>query len=113
MATKIPADWKQAVSAILQKGVTDQLEVTFRAKTNFEDLFPDTFTCDMLDAFVDALANPNLQGNRVIGMKPEGETYEFIFAYRSLPVYGKVCLRKDGRLVVIISAHRPLKGNEV
>lgn len=113
MATKIPDKWKSDVSDILKEGFTERLQVTIRAVQNFQDLFPDAFNYHMLEAFIATLGIPTLKGKRVNGMRPEGETYEFIFTYRSLPVYGKVCLRKDGRLVVIISAHRPLKGNEI
>lgn len=113
MATKIPDTWKATISEILKEGFTERLEVTIRAFQNFQDLFPDAFNYHMLEAFIAALGIPDLTGKRVYGITPEGEAYEFIFTYRSRPVYGKVCLRKDGRLVVIISAHRPLKGNEV
>lgn len=113
MAERIPEGWKRAVSSILSEGYSGRVEVTVRAQNEFESLFPDTFRYHLLEAFVEALGNSDLEGNRVYGMTPEGETYEFIFTYRSQPVYGKVCLRKDGRLVVIISAHRPLKGNRI
>lgn len=111
MAEQIPNKWKKAVLAILAEGLGERVEVTVRARQDFEDLFPDTFGYHLIEAFTEALQIPELEGNRKYGMKPEGEIYEFIFDYRKLPVYGKVCLRKDGKLVLIISAHRPLKGN--
>lgn len=110
MAERIPDNWKKAVTAILDKGL-ERVKITLRAQQNFEELFPDTFNYNLIEVFADALRIPDLSGNKIEGMSPKGETYEFIFEYRRKLVYGKVCLREDGKLVVIFSAHRPLKGN--
>ena len=110
MPERIPDNWRTAVVAILKGGHSDRIEVCLRAWLDFQSLFSAAFTYEIYDAFILALKDPELLGKRVYGMKPEGETYEFIFTYQRKLVYGKVCLTKDKRLVVVFSAHRPLKG---
>ncbi len=107
MPERIPDNWRTAVVNILKGGHSDRIEVCLRAWLDFQSLFSAAFTYEIYDAFILALKDPELLGNRVYGMKPEGE---FIFTYQRKQVYGKVCLTKDKRLVVIFSAHRPLKG---
>lgn len=113
MAENIPEEWKRAVLAILKEGHTERIEVRIRAVLDFQSMFPGAFTYEIYDAFIGALKEPEIQGARVHGMTPEGQTYEFIFNFRKKVLYGKVCLTTQKRLVVIFSAHTPLKGNKV
>jgi len=113
MAERIPEEWKRAVVEILAKGYSGRIEVRLRALLDFQALFPGAFPYEIYEAFIDALSEPDVDGNRVHGMKPEGETYEFIFRHQKKNLYGKVCLTTDGRVVVIFSAHTPLKGDKV
>jgi hypothetical protein len=110
MAAPIPEEWKRSVLAILKAGHAKRIEVRLRAVLDFQAMFPGAFMYEIYKAFIDALSEPGLEGRRVQGMEPDGETYEFIFRHRKNVLYGKICLTMDGRLVVIFSAHRPLKG---
>lgn len=110
----IPYEWRRAVVAILQEGLhSKRIEVSRRAFVDYQSLFPSEFSYQMFEAFADALSLPEVFGKREYGMVPEGETYGFIFKHQRKEVYGKVCLTADGRVVVIFSAHRPLKGESV
>lgn len=113
MAERVPEEWKRAVVEILNEGHSDRIDVRLRAVLDFQSLFPGAFTYEIYDAFIEALSIPNVEGRRVHGMNPDGETYEFIFIHRKKDLYGKLCLTTDGRVVVIFSAHRPLKGDKV
>jgi hypothetical protein len=111
MAKRIPDKWKNAVIAILEEAPDyKHIQITKRATEEFQALFPFAFTNDLCSAFVQALKTPDLEGKQVFGIDPEGTTYEFIFSYNNENVYGKICLTIDNQLVIIISAHRPLKG---
>lgn len=113
MAERIPEEWKRAVVEILKEGHSDRVEVRLRAVLDFQSLFPGAFTYEIYDAFIEALSVADVEGRRVHGMKPDGETYELIFRHRKMDLYGKLCLTTDGRVVVIFSAHTPLKGDKV
>jgi hypothetical protein len=84
-----------------------------RARTNWSDLFPSLFAGDLLTALSNALEDPELLGNQVLGMQEPGETYEFIFTYASRQVYAKVNLCPGEKVIIIYSAHRPLKGTTI
>jgi len=45
-------------------------------------------------------------------MNEPGESYAFIFHFRNLPIYAKANLTTAEEVVIIYSAHRPLKGEE-
>ena len=60
--------------------------------------------------YQEALKQPNLLGNQILEMDEEGEVYEFIFVHESQHVYSKINLCPDGTVIIIYSAHRPLKG---
>ncbi|MFO7535359.1 MAG: hypothetical protein R6X19_06715 [Kiritimatiellia bacterium] len=113
MAAPIPGEWKRAVLAILKEGHSKRIEVRLQAVKDFQALFPGAFTYEIYDAFSEGLNRPDLEGNRVYGMVPKGETYEFIFNHRKKDLYGKVCLTTDGRVVVVFSAHEPRKGSKL
>lgn len=113
MVERIPEEWKRAVVAILKEGYSDRIAIRTRAFLDFQSLFPGAFPYEIHAAFIEYLTEPDIDGQRVYGMTPEGETYEFIFKHRKKDLYGKVCLTTDGRVVVIFSAHRPLKGDKV
>lgn len=110
MAEIIPDLWKNKVRAILTEAPNDSIIVKKRAAEEFQAMFPLSFSYNLYQAFEQALETPGLTGNQVYGMTPEGTTYEFIFLYEKRDVYGKVCLTTDNEVIVIFSAHRPLKG---
>jgi hypothetical protein len=110
MALPIPLPWKEKVRAILNSGDRKQIIVRQRALTNWSDLFPSLFPGDLLIALSDALEQPDLVGKQIADMDEAGEVYEFIFMHASRLVYTKINLCFDGTMIIIYSAHRPLKG---
>jgi hypothetical protein len=105
----IPELWKRKVIQVLKSG--ENITITKRAFDEFQSILPAAFRSELYRVMQRGLSLPAIEGRRVYGMRPEGETYEFIFPYDGQYLYGKICLTDDGGLVVIFSAHRPLKGN--
>jgi hypothetical protein len=110
MAPMVPEQWRTRVCFILDSGDYKRIKIRQRALVDWSALFPALFTCDLLSALSDALKDPELMGNQVLLMQEPGETYEFIFTYSGRRVYSKINLSPDGSVVIIYSAHRPLKG---
>ncbi len=110
MAELIPDQWKNEVRSILAEASNGSIIVKKRAAEEFQAMFPLSFSFHLYQAFEQALKTSGLTGNQISGMTPEGTTYEFIFSYERRNVYGKVCLTTDNKVIVIFSAHRPLKG---
>ncbi len=109
----IPATWRQSVCvALAERGNCVQL--TVRARHEWESAFPNAFEYELYAVLEETLASATLQGRRVEGMRPEGETYEFFFEFEGRKVYGKInLLAPERRIVLIISAHIPNKGDEL
>jgi hypothetical protein len=110
MAEPIPQSWKEKVLAVLHSNNRAKIIIRERARINWSDLFPDLFTGDLLIALSEALEQPDLPGKQEFGMNEPGEVYAFIFTHSSRQVYTKINLCPDGTMVIIYSAHRPLKG---
>jgi hypothetical protein len=84
-----------------------------RALRDWQSLFPGAFHYEIVDAFLKALRNPKLTGQPVTTMDEPGIVYEFIFEHDGRPLYGKVNLLPSGKVIIIYSAHRPLKGENL
>jgi hypothetical protein len=110
MATMVPEQWRLRICFILDSGDRKRVLVRHRAILDWSALFPNLFTCDLLSALSEALKDPEIVGNQVLFMQEPGETYEFIFTYLGKRVYAKLNLSPDGKVVIVYSAHRPLKG---
>ena len=82
-----------------------------RARRDWASLPFCPFDYELGDALASALDDDNLVGKRH-EMDETGESYAFIFPYRSVSVYAKVNLTTD-EIVIVYSAHRPLKGLEL
>lgn len=114
MGSNIPETWRKRVRFILDSGdMKKSVIIRERARTNWSDLFPSLFANDLLTALSDALDNPELLGNQILGMQELGETYEFIFTYANRQVYAKINLCPGDKVIIIYSAHRPLKGTTI
>jgi len=74
-------------------------------------MFPDDFDCDLRDALAAAVDDSALKGRKVVTMEEPGEVYEFIFSHDRRKVYSKICLQEPDLVVIVYSAHRPLKGD--
>jgi hypothetical protein len=61
---------------------------------------------------ITAVSDPTLIGRRVLGMQEPGEVYEFMFWHLGRQVYAKICLQPS-LVVIVYSAHRPLRGDRL
>jgi hypothetical protein len=113
MQTPIPEAWRQAVCRILSSGsFGKEIIIRQRALQEWQAMFPlKTFVTELADAFHDALKDPKLVGRQVLGMSEPGTVYEFLFKHENRLVYGKINLQPDGKIIIIYSAHHPLKGD--
>lgn len=109
METPLPERWRRQVCEILASSDKGKIFVRQRALREWEALFPFAFVSDLYQALASALEDEHLKGNAVTTMEEPGEVYEFIFLYQNRKVYCKVNLDSVGKLIIIYSAHRPLK----
>jgi len=114
MVERIPDEWKDAVLSILRKGDLDFVEIMeTSARIPFSDLFPGSFSYEILEAFEDGLDDEDLQGRQIHDMDEDGTTWAFLFKHRKKKIYGKICLTPDNELIIIYSAHAPRKGDKL
>lgn len=70
----------------------------------------------LFDAIATVLKTDGLQAKKH-AMDEEGETYAFVFSYHTpvgpTPVYTKINLIPGGKIIIIYSAHRPEKQDEL
>lgn len=103
---KIPAEWVRIVSDILEKRESDTYRITIRAREDFEMIFPDRFSEEILGIMVNVLRDMlYTDSRRVLSMDPTGETYEFLFPLEGRRMYGKVNLKQNRVFVEVFSAH--------
>lgn len=113
MASLIPQSWRKQVIGILDHGSMDRVIVRLRAVDDFQALFPGAFRYELLECLSAALAHDDLEGREVTTMKEPGTVFEFIFDHRQTKIYSKINLSPDGTVVIVYSAHRPLKGDSL
>ena len=114
MAEPIPNEWKQAVLSIIKEGDLDRVEIRkTTALIPFDAMFPGAFTYELLNAFEEGLSCDDIEGRQIHDMDEAGATWVFIFTHRSKKILGKICLTPDNQLIIIYSAHAPLKGDKV
>lgn len=102
----IPCEWVRIVCDILDARMRGTYRITIRARNDFEALFPDLFSEEMLGIMADVLRNCKYTDFRnVVGFDPEGDAYEFLFPYRSRRMYGKINLKDNTVFVEVVSAH--------
>lgn len=112
MPDPIPATWRDTVRTILKRGDMRNITLKTSARADWQDMFPNQgYDYQIFDTLAAALADSNIPGNLVPTMKEPGTTYEFIFKHQSIPVYAKINLLPDNKVIIIYSAHRPLKGD--
>lgn len=113
MGSKVPEEWKAKVREVLSSDDRKRIQIRQRALTDWSALFPELFSYQLLEALCDALSDSELIGNQVFTMDEPGEVYEFIFSYKKRYIYSKLNLCPNGTIVIVYSAHRPLKGNNL
>jgi hypothetical protein len=107
---EIPQEWREAVCAILATEATGlQILWTDDADTEFQRSFFNAWTNQVYAAFAGYLSGSRPTGCPVKMKKPVGETYEFLFTFRSKRTYGKILLFPCHQKVMIFSAHLPEK----
>jgi len=113
MEIEIPEEWRTRVGGILREPRLGRVLIRRSARQDWADMFPGAFDLELQDALADAVDNPNLRGRSITDMKEPGETYDFIFWHQSRSVYAKICLQRPDSVVIVYSAHRPLKGDKL
>lgn len=108
----IPEPWRKRVAALLRDGKPGTVFVRQRARRDWASLTSCPFDSALREVLADALDAAGLAGRRH-EMNEPGETYGFICRFRGLAVYAKVNLTSAGEVVIVYSAHRPLKGEEL
>ena len=108
----IPAAWRKSVVAILRKGEKAQIVVKQRARDEFSARFPDAWPYDRNGALADAHTPTEVLGRPIFGMDEPGEVWAFWFHFRNVKLYAKINLTPSGKLIIIYSAHVPLKGED-
>lgn len=103
---QIPSEWVRIVCDILDARKKTSYRITTRARYDFEALFPDLFSEEMLTIMSDVLRRDKYTDFRnVVGFDPEGDAYEFLFPFRNRPMYGKINLKDNKVFVEVISSH--------
>lgn len=110
---RIPNEWKNAVRKILQRPTAASLIVTSRARLDWESTFPETFEYQRNEAIASSLLAQGIEGKRIEGMTPPGEVWAFYTIFQQRKIYTKINLRPDGKIVILYSAHPPLKGDSL
>lgn len=109
---QIPSEWVRIVCDILDARKKTSYRITTRARNDFEALFPDLFSEEMLAIMSDVLRCDKYTDFRyAIGIDPKGYAYEFLFPFRDRPMYGKINLKDNKVFVEVISAHLQQKGD--
>ncbi len=102
----LPCEWVRVVTDILRQRKAGTYSITIRAREDFEMIFPERFSEEMLGIMVGVLRQDlYTDSRRVLGMDPTGETYEFLFPLESRRMYGKINLKEGHVFVQVISAH--------
>ncbi|MFC4994456.1 hypothetical protein [Rubritalea tangerina] len=112
----IPPEWRTKVCSILRTGRDDK-EVIYdpRASREWSATFPLAWSYNLKDAQRQALeVSGDVIGKKVhLDWQPEGsETWAFWFYHDGKKLYGKVTLLPDNKVIVIVSAHLPNKGDD-
>lgn len=118
MLEEIPKGWRDAVIAVLRRGKSGRdILVRKRAREDWSALSLDPFDSSLFAALANALRRDGLHGRAYPEMDEPGDTYGFVFDYEtragSVRVYAKLNLQPGGQIVIVYSAHRPLKQDEL
>jgi hypothetical protein len=107
---EIPEPWRKAVCAALKTEDTGRvIQWTGDGETRFLATPNADWNYEVYQPIIDFLSSKAPQGCLVAMSTPAGETYEFLFTFKGMQLYGKILLRNDGKRIVLFSAHRPLK----
>ena len=102
----LPCEWVRVVTGILELRKARTYSITIRAREDFEMIFPERFSEEILGIMVGVLRQELYTDSRqVFGMDPTGETYEFLFPLDGRRMYGKINLKEGHVFVQVISAH--------
>ena len=97
----------------MREGKPRAVFIRQRALQDWRDTFPDEFfEYALREALACALDDDALEG-KPCAMDEPGETYGFIFAHKSRPIYAKLNLVEPDKVIIVYSAHPPLYGEKL
>src|SRR5690606_37245271 len=99
------------VRKILRRPDGTSLIVKSRARVDWESTFPEIFEYERNEAIAAALKRPHLEGRRIHGMNEPGEVWAFFTIFQQRQIYTKINLLPNGNVIILYSAHPPLKGD--
>jgi hypothetical protein len=110
--SEIPSLWRKRVCFLLGNGVHGkEIQRTADALRRFEAGAFGSWWYEATDAMKDFLSAGTPLGCLAKMDSPAGETYEFLFPFKTSTFYGKILLSDDQKFVVVFSAHPATKPN--
>ena len=101
----IPEQWRRDVIAILRTGDPNNIEWTFRARSDWS-IFG--LTHQAYEHLIQTLSTPALLGREVLFMDEQAEVWEFLCRHPfgvETPLYAKIGLKADRIRIKIFSTH--------
>lgn len=108
----IPENWRHLVCAALDSEDRARIIMTQRALNDWTSTFPSAFPFQLRVALSETLKDPSTEGV-LKEMHGAQESYAFFFWYEKQRMYAKIGLMQDNTVVIIFSAHKPLKGEKL
>ncbi len=107
----IPEQWRKNVCAILKTENPRLIKYDPIGWLRFQADFPTCFAYQIQDSFRKYLESDSAHGRQIMmnPPAPAGTTWEFFFPFQKETIYGKILLKSDSSLIMVFSAHRPLK----
>lgn len=115
---KIPDAWKKSVCTVLEEVLNGQdpakVEWTIEAQADWDNQSISQGDAVAYDTLIEVLSDDQLMGREISLKRPPGTTWDFTFEYDTtygrFTFYTKICLKRSGNGIRIVSLHMPEKG---
>src|SRR5256885_6000018 len=104
MPQPIPEHWRKEVVRILRAQDERYIEWTSPAFQRWKTDTSAGWKFQAYEAMADALSLDGIEGDETTSMPGQLATYQFLFPYGQMRMYGKVALRNDRLHILIVSA---------
>ena len=110
----IPEPWRKAVLRVLQRGrFHHEILIPKSTGEEWETDSYGAFVFDVRYPLIDALSHSGIESLHVPGQPEPGETHAFWMFYQRRRFFAKICLHPGKITIKILSAHHPLRGDEL